>query len=200
MARHWSPRCREKLDAFDQENERGARAEVEKIAARIRGEDHAEAPHAEISWPSGWRSGAEAQSLHAVAVRAVDRLRGDAERAQADVNRATYAIEACVERLLIVEGEELAVQCLAAERLAATLRHRLGGLSRLWVGRGTGAAPQSIRLQHWALTVLGDIPLNDSRRQHPPAHDPSTAKLVDWQKIAAALMADAEAPLPDEED
>jgi hypothetical protein len=195
----WVAAAQARLDALDQEDERIAQAEVERIAAGVRGEDGV-APHAEASLVERMTQRGEAAQSHAIAVRAVERLRGDAERAQGEVNRAGYAIEAAVERLLVIEGEEPAAECQATEKLAATLRHRLGGLSRLWIGRGNGGPPQSIRLGHWSLTVLGSLALNDSRRQHPAAHDPASAALALWQATATALLSNPEAPLPSDED
>jgi hypothetical protein len=179
---------------LDRQNDMLAQHEAERIAAGIKGWNPAD--DREESAPSiQERLAARAMSVqrHAYAQRAADQLRSEVEQAEGAVARAKYGIEAAIAHLLLLEGERIAAACLQAEELARDLRHRLGGLSRLWIARGQAdRRPSALRMGVTAMGVLESLPLNDHAQQYPASHDPTTAALVRWQLIASGLLVDAE--------
>ncbi len=190
--------CQAVVDQLDRETDDASQRESERIAAGIWGEvGLAEREEAAPSLQERLASRALAVQRHASARRASEKLRDEVERVQGELNRATYAIEDAAARLLLLIGEQIAQEILAAEAIARNTRFKLQGLARLWLARSF--RPAAIKLVHQAVGVLNDIPLNDSRRQIAPAHDPAVVALQRWQEAAAALLADLEAPLPIDE-
>jgi hypothetical protein len=110
------------------------------------------------------------------------------------VAQSKNAVEAAIAGLLLIIGEQLAEQTLGAEKQARDLRHKLTGLSRLWISRGNDdRRPSAIRMGQKALALLNALPANSENRQTVAAHDPGTRELVRWQLVASSLLANAEA-------
>jgi hypothetical protein len=185
---------RAEIDELDRQNDMLAQRAAEKIAASIGGAGHAE--EREESAPGVQeRLAARAMSVQrcSYAQRAAEQLRAEVEQAERSVATAKYGIEAAIGHLLLLEGEELAVACRHHEELARDLRHKLGGLSRLWIGCGKGDnRPSALRLGPLALKTLESLPVNDHAQQYPASHDPTTATLQRWQFVASALLVDPE--------
>jgi hypothetical protein len=183
------------IDELDRQNDMLAQRAAERIAAGIRGADPAE--EREESAPSVQeRLQARAMSVrrHAYAERAVAQLHGEVEQAERSLAQAKYQIEKSIANLLLLEGERIAGEVLDYEARARDARHRLAGLSRLWIGRGTGDnRPSALHMGRLALQTLESLPLNDHAQQYPASHDPTTATLQKWQFIASLLLVDPEA-------
>jgi hypothetical protein len=139
---------------------------------------------------------ARAQIVYALATAqaAAKRLADDVAALGGEVAKAKYQIEAAVAALLVIEGEEIAASCLHHEEVARDLRHKLGGLARLWIGRGNAdRRPSALRLGVKAMRLLDSLPLNDLDQQYPASRDPSAATLTRWQFAASRLLLDPEA-------
>ena len=91
----------------------------------------------------------------ATARRAQGQLQNELATALGELNAMTLEVEAAISDLLLRTGEALAVEVVSAEAVARDLRHKLAGLSRLWVGSTITGRPQSLKLGRQALQVLG---------------------------------------------
>ena len=164
------------VDQIDRETDDASQRESERIAAVLAGEsppvqeeDHGTAARL--------RRRSEAAMRLATAERARDQLQNELATALGELKAMTLEVEAAIADLLLKFGELLAAEVVAAEEVARNLRHKLGGLSRLWLGSTIAGRPQSLKLGRQALQVLGQLPLNDSRVQYPAARDPTVGPL-----------------------
>jgi hypothetical protein len=180
------------LDALDRQAEELAGRHAEAIAAGVRS---GVALAVESDTGVAERLEARAKVVYelATAQAAARYLADDVQAAELAFKRARFAVQDAAAGLLRAIGEDVAQETLAAETLARDSRHRLEGLARLWVSQSEGGPPSALRLGRKAMGVLGDVPLNDSRRQYPASQDPSSASRALWQALAASLLRDPEA-------
>jgi hypothetical protein len=188
---------RELVEIEQQESVDAALA-AERIAADIAaGQPAPELPARPVGWHA--RKGV-AQDRAAAARQAHRQLAAQLAAAARAVALAGTRQQGAIARLLIGQGEQLAVEIEAAERLALTLRDELTALGRVHLTTDGPGRPVLIQLGLKAMRVLNSRPVNDPDRQKPGGIDLLAPQATRWREAAAALMSDPDAPLPGMED
>jgi hypothetical protein len=147
--------------------------------------------------PPGWLERREIARDRVSAARQAHRqLEASVEAAARAMALATTQQQQAIAQLLRDRGEQLALECEAAERLALALRDELTALGRVHLTTDGPGRPVLIKLGLRAMGVLNSRPVNDPDRQKPGTIDLIAPQAQRWRDSATALLSDPEAPLP----